>query len=66
MKGFKEYLKNNVPSGSKESEEPKASLLAKKSFTICQNEYFREIKEGDDLSDIPETYLPNLLAEGVI
>ena len=66
MKIFKEAPQKNSPSGAKEHEETKAALLAKKSFVICHNEYFREIKAGDDLSDIPEIYLPNLLAEGVI
>ena len=46
---------------------PEASpLIAKRAFVICQNEYFREIKEGDDLSDIPVRYHPNLKTEGVL
>lgn len=44
----------------------KQVISAKKSFTICQNEFFREIKAGDDLSDIPEVYIENLKTEGVL
>lgn len=44
----------------------KPSLLAKKAFVICQNEYLREIQIGDDLSDVPAIYHPNLKTEGII
>jgi len=39
---------------------------AKKDFIICRNDYYREIKEGDDLSDIPLMYYANLKTEKVI
>lgn len=42
------------------------ALTAKKGFTIRHNEYFRVIKEGEDLADVPKTYHPNLKTEGVI
>lgn len=44
----------------------KPELIAKKDFSIHHNEYHREIKKGDDLSDVPELYLDNLRTEGVI
>lgn len=56
----------------KKSEEKKevkprpSSLVAKRDFVICHNDYCRAIKEGDDLSDVPEMYLENLKTEGVL
>lgn len=44
----------------------KQLLIAKKAFTIFQNAYFREIKVGDDLHDVPERFLANLKTEGVL
>lgn len=41
-------------------------LVAKKDFEIHQNEYHREIKAGEDISDVPECYIPNLKTEGVL
>jgi hypothetical protein len=41
-------------------------LIAKKNFVLCQNEYIRVIKEGDDLADVPERFHPNLVTEGVL
>lgn len=41
-------------------------LTAKKDFVIKQNEYFRKIKAGDNLSDIPDRFLENLRTEGVL
>ncbi len=41
-------------------------LIAKKEFVICQNGYFREIKEGEDISDVPAIYYDNLKTEKVI
>jgi hypothetical protein len=41
-------------------------IKALKDFEIHRNDYHRVIKCGDDLSDIPREYLPNLKAEGVI
>jgi len=43
-----------------------APLIAKKDFTLHHNEYRRTIKVGDDLSDVPELYHPNLRTEGVL
>lgn len=42
-----------------------SGMIAKKDFIICHNEYFKTIKAGDDLSDIPEMYLQNLKIEQV-
>jgi hypothetical protein len=50
---------------NKDRGEP-SRLVAKKAFVISHNEYFREIKAGDELSDVPEQYLTNLKTEGVI
>lgn len=44
----------------------KSDQIAKKDFKIVQNAYEREIKKGDDLSDIPGAYLENLKTEGVL
>jgi hypothetical protein len=44
----------------------KSSLIAKKDFVISQNEYFREIKTGDDLADVPERFHDNLKVEKVL
>lgn len=41
-------------------------LIAKKDFKIVHNEYVREIKVGDDLSDVPNMYLENLRTEQVL
>lgn len=65
-------MKSLLP--KKKKEEPKeeffkpkvTKLLANKTFKIVHNNYVREIKEGDDLSDIPEMYLENLRTEGII
>lgn len=50
----------------KKSSKKKSSKIAKRDFTIAHNEYFKEIKKGDDLSDIPEIYEQNLKTEGVL
>jgi hypothetical protein len=42
------------------------TLVAKKDFAIHHNDYRRIIRAGDDLSDIPESYLENLRTEGVL
>lgn len=39
---------------------------AKKDFIILHNDYRADIKEGDDLSDIPAMYFQNLKTENVI
>lgn len=44
----------------------KKEMIAKKDFRIIQNDYDRQIKAGENLSDIPEKYLANLSAEGVL
>lgn len=50
----------------KEKKEKKPEMIAQKDFVICYNEIFREIKKGDDLSDIQEIFLANLMTEGVL
>ncbi len=44
----------------------KAELIAKKDFLIVCNKDRFDIKEGDDLSHIPELYIQNLKTEQVI
>lgn len=41
-------------------------MIAKKDFVIQHNIYRREIKVGDDVSDVPKEYHENLKTEGVI
>lgn len=43
-----------------------SKLIAKKDFVISHNDYFRKIKAGDDVSDVPSIYLTNLKTEQVI
>lgn len=42
------------------------SMIAKKAFKIVHNDYEKTINEGDDLSDVPAVYWPNLISEGVL
>lgn len=42
------------------------SLIAKKDFVIRQEPYERVICAGEDISDVPEKYHPNLRTEGVL
>jgi hypothetical protein len=51
---------------TKEYSVPVDSFIAKKDFEIHHNDYHRVIKAGDDVSDVPEHYHPNLRAEGVL
>jgi len=44
----------------------KDEMIAKRDFVICHNDYFKTIKVGDDLSDVPEMYWANLKTETVI
>ena len=44
----------------------KGYLPAKKDWVFCQNDYYREIKQGDDVSDMTENMLLSLKTEGVI
>ncbi len=45
----------------------KKKLIAKRDFPLnCPPHLVRDIKKGDDLSDIPEIYINNLKTEGVI
>ena len=45
----------------------RTSMRAKKDFHIfCPPEHDIKIKEGDDLSDIPELFITNLKTEGVL
>lgn len=63
------FDKKNDNSKDKKSSSSNAkdgSLVAKKDFVINHNEYQRKIKEGEDLSDVPEMYHPNLKTEQVI
>lgn len=57
---------NETPEAESMEAPAKPQCLAKKDFVICQNEYFREIKAGDDLSDVPEKFSQNLKTEGVL
>lgn len=51
---------------SKKVERFVANFKAKKNFTISQNDYHREIKAGEDVSDVPVQYHENLKTEGII
>lgn len=51
--------KNNKPNKP-------GKMIAKKDFTIVQNDYKRVISPGDDLSDVPERFHQNLKTEKVI
>jgi hypothetical protein len=42
------------------------SMVAKKDFVICHNDYFRRIQAGEDVSDVPSLFHENLETEGVI
>lgn len=48
------------------AESQKEQMIAKKDFKIVHNNYVRDVKVGDDLSDIPLMYVSNLKAENVI
>lgn len=50
----------------RQKEDEVLKLIAKKDFEICHNDYYRKIKVGDDLSDVPKKYLENLKTEKVI
>lgn len=41
-------------------------LIALKDFKIVHNDFVKEIKKGDDLSDVPKAYIDNLKTEKVI
>lgn len=58
-KDFFEKVEEFIPGASKK-------LIAKKDFKIVHNDYVLDIKQGDDLSDVPEMYLANLKTEQVI
>lgn len=54
---------------SKEKEskaEKKPEMVAKKDFEIHQNDFHLVIKAGDDLSEVPAQFIPNLKTEGVL
>lgn len=61
---------NEKPTEKKKAKEEEKSkskgLVAKKNFVIAHNEYYRVIKAGDDVSDVPELYHENLRTEGVL
>jgi hypothetical protein len=42
------------------------ALIAKKDFIIRQEPYERVIRAGEDISDVPAKYHPNLRTEGVL
>lgn len=41
-------------------------LIARCNFAIIHNGYHRDIRAGEDISDVPAMYHPNLVTEGVI
>jgi hypothetical protein len=61
MKGNK-AMENKMEAKPK----PQSDRIAQRDFVICHNDYFRQIKEGEDLSDVPALYLENLKTEGVL
>ncbi len=61
--------KDNQPKEEIAREEvasPFGKLIAKKDFVIAFNDYYRAIKTGDDLTDVPDSFHPNLITEGII
>ena len=42
------------------------ALIAKRDFIIHQNDIHIEIKEGDDVTELPKEFLANLKTEQVI
>jgi hypothetical protein len=58
-------VKNEVVEQPEKAAKAK-KLTAKKDFVISQNEFHRVIKAGDDISDLPAHYLPNMKTEGVL
>jgi hypothetical protein len=44
----------------------KPLMIAKKNFTIVQNDYVCVIKVGDNLINVPERFHANLKTEGII
>jgi len=54
------------PFEDEEPTNPLQGVRAKRDFLIVQNEFRADIKEGDDLGDIPERFHQNLKTEGVI
>ena len=42
-------------------------LIAKRDFVISQNDFYLEIKKGDDLAEsVPPAFYPNLKTENVL
>ena len=52
--------------GQKKKEKDSYPFRAKKDFLMWHNDYFREIRKGDDLSDVPEKYIEQLKLENVL
>lgn len=44
----------------------KSEMTALKDFRILHNEHDIVIHKGDDLSGVPEKFVPNLITEGVL
>lgn len=42
------------------------NMIAKRDFVLSHNDYKREIKAGEDVSDVPVMYHANLKTEKVI
>jgi len=61
-KGFKKKDESETEDWSHSS----SKVVAKKDFLIVYNDYRREIKAGDDLSDVPPMFHQNLKTEGIL
>jgi hypothetical protein len=54
------------PKKARKKKSKLAGKKAKRAFLIVRNDFRSDIREGDDLSDIPDEYYDNLKTEGVI
>lgn len=65
-----EVIETKEDSSQVTAEPARPGLVAKKDFKLFhphdKGTYRRDIKAGDDISDVPEHYHPNLRAEGVL
>ena len=54
------------PEKKEEKKKKSKKLVAKKDFVIHHNDFHLDIKEGDELKDLPEKFVENLKTEKVI
>lgn len=66
LKKYTESVLETIRGVEKKKDDPRSQLIAKRDFVIHQNDVHIEIKEGDDVSHVPERYWQNLKTENVI